>query len=375
MRVMYIAPRFHTNQIGVIKGWIEHGDEVCFISHYEGKIEDHSVISPIVLGYSRVFQCLSFFYTKILFRKKANAGDIKLKCGFPPRGKMKKVLEEFQPDLIILRERSIYSICAFLQSKKKDIPTILYNQSPVWEDRIKNDLPHQLVNFLSPKSRMTPVMGEKRAGKVRAEGVYFIPFVMEPQLSPQERRRVERRTGIEIFAVGKYEERKNHRMLLEVVDELRKRYPIHLSIAGECSTVFHQKYYEELEKVIQERGLEKSVALYRNLNKEEIAERYRAADLFVIPSTREPASISQLEAMAFSLPVICSNKNGTACYVEDGINGYLFQDNDKASLQEKLDMLLKNEERDLMGEESYRLIKEKYSFRQYYDGIMKILGR
>ena len=77
--------------------------------------------------------------------------------------------------------------------------------------------------------------------------------------------------------------------------------------------------------------------------------------------------------MAFSLPVICSDKNGTACYVEEGVNGFLFKDNDRASLQEKLDTLLKNENRDLLGEKSYHFIKEKYSFIHYYNGIKEIL--
>ena len=373
MRVMYIAPRFHTNQIGVIKGWIAHGDEVCFVSHYEGKIEDHSVIEPIILGYSKLFQIFHFFYTKILFSKKPNAGDIKLKCGFPPMGKLKRVMDQFEPELIILRERSVYSICAFLQSKRRKIPTILYNQSPVWEEEIKDDLAHRLVNALSPASRMTPVMGTQKEGKVKAQQVYFIPFVMEPRFSPEEKRKLEKKKRIEIFAIGKYEERKNHRMLVEVIRELRRSYPIHLTIAGECSTRFHQEYYGNLERVLKEQDLEESITLWKNLNKEEIEECYKGADIFVIPSTKEPASISQLEAMAFSLPVICSDKNGTACYVEEGVNGFLFKDNDRASLQEKLDTLLKNENRDLLGEKSYHFIKEKYSFIHYYNGIKEIL--
>ena len=49
MKVMYIAPRFHTNQSAVVKGWIERGDEVTFISYYTAIIEDYSYIKPIVL--------------------------------------------------------------------------------------------------------------------------------------------------------------------------------------------------------------------------------------------------------------------------------------------------------------------------------------
>ena len=30
MKVMYVAPRYHTNQIAIMKGWIERGDKVAF---------------------------------------------------------------------------------------------------------------------------------------------------------------------------------------------------------------------------------------------------------------------------------------------------------------------------------------------------------
>ena len=106
-----------------------------------------------------------------------------------------------------------------------------------------------------------------------------------------------------------------------------------------------------------------------------IRDRYTKADLFIIPSTKEPASISQLEAMSYSLPVICADKNGTACYVEEGVNGYLFRDNDMQSLKERMSWLLEEPEKiKTMGKESYRLVLEKYQFEQYYEEIQKIVA-
>ena len=55
MKIMYIAPRFHTNQSAVVKGWIERGDEVLFISYYKAIIEDYSCIHPLVIGFSHLF--------------------------------------------------------------------------------------------------------------------------------------------------------------------------------------------------------------------------------------------------------------------------------------------------------------------------------
>ena len=86
------------------------------------------------------------------------------------------------------------------------------------------------------------------------------------------------------------------------------------------------------------------------------------------------ASVSQLEAMSFSVPVIISNKNGAACYVEDEKNGYYFLDNDEESLKQKLRNVLSDQKLlKKMGEESYRRVCEKYTFTNYYHAVMKIM--
>ena len=103
-----------------------------------------------------------------------------------------------------------------------------------------------------------------------------------------------------------------------------------------------------------------------------MSREYEKADLFVLPSTLEPASISQLEAMAFSVPVICSDTNGSACYVEEGRNGFLFKDNDRKDLKEKLEKVLRSplDLREL-GRNAYEDVKEKYQFDNYLKGIME----
>ena len=108
----------------------------------------------------------------------------------------------------------------------------------------------------------------------------------------------------------------------------------------------------------------------------EMDEEYKKADVCVIPSTDEPASVSQLEAMSFSLPVICSDANGGACYVEDGITGYHFMDCDQEDLERKLDLLLSDKDKMCdMGAAGYRAVIEKYGFERYYNGIMEIVEK
>ena len=375
MRFLYIAPRYHTNQAPVMKYLTQNGHKVCFISHYRGKIEDYSVVQPVILGYAKLFYIWEKFYVSILNRNNSKAVDMKLKLGFPPVRKLRKEVKKFAPDVMIIRERSVYSIITCLACRGMHIPMILYNQSPLWEETIKNDPAHKIVRALLPKVRMTPVKGTEDRDCVKEEGAVFIPFVIEPRERARDKQWFQKE-NVNILCIGKYEKRKNIRMLLEVFEELHVKYALSLTIAGECSSRFHREYRAQQETFVKEHDLQGEVTLLQNLGRQEIEELYRKTDLFVLPSTDEPASVSQLEAMAFSVPVICSDRNGTACYVESGVNGYLFQDNQKKSLKEEMERMVADRGKmTQMGENGYEYIKDNCSFSRYYDGILQCMDR
>jgi len=369
MNFLYIAPRFHTNQIPIMKGLKENGFSVSFFSHYAGNIEDYSYVQPEIIGYSPFFLCMNYIYTRVFRRNDPMAMDKKLLLGFPPFFKLAKRLKRVNPDIVIIREKSVYSMVCYFLCRLYGFRTILYNQSPVY-GKVKRDFMHWLVNSATPKVRMTPVMGKETITDQKEEGTFFVPFVMEPEVAPEEKYFM--RDGvIHILTVGKYEKRKNLIEMVKVFQSLEKEKPMVLTIVGECSTGFHKAYYQALEQYIIEHNLSNKVRLMKNLSREDMKREYQQADIFVLPSTREPASISQLEAMAFSVPVICSDTNGSECYVQQGHNGFLFRDNDMEDLKQKLMLFLQNDTLIVqMGTNSYYDVKNKYQFKNYYEGIM-----
>ncbi|MCI6714375.1 MAG: glycosyltransferase family 4 protein, partial [Lachnospiraceae bacterium] len=369
---LYVAPRYHTNQMDIMKGLIEHGHEVCFISHYAAIIEDYSYVTPIVLGYSPLYRLIDWLYVKVIHRKDPTAIVFKIQHGFPPMGKLCRIIRNFQPDVVILRERSMYSMAAYHICRKLGYPCILYNQNPLWSNPPKTDPVHRLVDKLSPKMRMTPVMGVKKPGTAIKENDYFVPFVIDPQRAPQDRTYFADDT-IHILCIGKYEIRKHHLMLLDVVRQLKDRYKLHLTLVGEATNHFQKDYCEQVRSRVKEYRMEDIVTVKTNVPRSSMEAEYLAADVYVIPSTLEMASVSQLEAMSYSLPVICSDTNGTACYVEDGVTGYQFKDCDKEDLQKKLNLMLSDRERMMqMGAAGYQALTEKYNFERYFETIMQI---
>lgn len=375
MTVMYVAPMFHTNQVPIIRGWIKNNHTVTFVCQYSGKTEDHTDCTPIVLGYSAFFRFLNTIYIFLTGHKRKHTAypeAFRDKCGFPSVRKTLKLLRKTAPDIIILRERSVYSIVFYALCKLKKMDCILYNQTPLWDwSPKKTDFAHKMVNRLTPPIRMTPVYGNEQTGFLD-KSAHYVPFVIEPHAAPSEREYFKDNL-IHVLCVGKYEDRKHQLMLLEILNELKASYPFRLVLVGEVSTPYHKAYYEKVQQYISSHNLEEFVSCYTNRQPSDMPDFYLHADLFILPSTGEFASISQLEAMSYSLPVIVSDTNGTACYIEHSKNGFIFKDNDKSSLQSHLLTLLQTPALiPEMGKASYNLVTGKYSFDLYAKNIQHL---
>ena len=373
MRIMYIAPRYHTNQTDIIRGWHRQGDQVLFVAHYKAPIEDYQDITPVVLGYSVWYELFDRIYVKLNYHKNMRAIDLRIKAGFPSRSKLAHLMNRFEPDLVIMRERSLYSVVAFSLCRKYGYKAVLYNQSPLWDKPYKDDFWHRLIKRHTPRFRMTPVMGLQNHANVKDPDAFFVPFVKEPGVAPRQRTYFQN-DRINILEVGKFEPRKNHIMLMQTAWNLSEKYKIHVTIIGEATGIYQKQHYQEVIKFRDDNHLQELIDIHINVPHGEMKDWYEQADLFVMPSTEEMASVSQLEAMAYAVPVICSDTNGSACYVDNGKSGYLFQNMNQADLQDKMEKMLSEREQILkMGNSSYYDVCEKYGFANYCDVIMQMI--
>ena len=375
MKIMYIASMFHTNQAPVMKGWADAGDQALFVCHTKGITENHTYCKPLVLGFAGIFNVINFIYKK--YQKKFNPYTsfpeaFEGKYGFPSPSKFIKVMRKFQPELVILRDRSAYSVTCYLVCQVFKIPCVLYNQTPYYEaNPLKKDILHRIAYKLSPEVRMTPVFGSQTNTYINGKS-YYVPFVIETVTAPSERIYFNG-DQINILSVGKFEERKNHILLLKVILKLSEFYPIKLTLVGEVSTEHHRNYLKKVNQYIKKYKLENIVSIVENVPPYNMATYYKSADLFILPSTKEYASFSQMEAMAHSVPAIVSETNGTACYIQEGYNGFLFHDNDLEDLLIKIEKVIKNKEILLeMGTNAYNRIKDCYSFETYKNNIEKL---
>ena len=374
MKVLYICPRYHTNQIPVVRGWQERGDEVAFLVRARGPIEDYSELEPVMAEYAPS----ALFLVRVwcmLHPHDPAAPDLILKIGYPKKKKVADFLRSFRPELVILRERSIYSIVCYRLIRRilPETRVLLYNQSPLQSiaDNTRTDAPHRLMDRLLPLPRITPVRG---TGSFTERDSYFVPFVAIPQCAPDERAYCED-GRVRILSIGRFEERKNHLLLLDVFAKLRAACPaVVLTIVGECKDSFQKEYLTRVEKRIEELKLSEAVTVRLNLDRNAMDVVYRQTDLYVLPSTGEPAAVSILEAMSYSIPAVSSDGNGTADYIEPGVSGDIFHDRDADDLYRALEAIVRDKETIIrLGAGARRAIEEKYTFPRYYEALMSVV--
>ena len=96
-------------------------------------------------------------------------------------------------------------------------------------------------------------------------------------------------------------------------------------IVGEKKLIDQKIEYNKIEKFLTKNQLiNKYVSLKKNIKYDSMSNIYKMGDIFVLPATNEPGSISVLEAMSYGLPVVVSNNCGTRCYVKRNFSGRFF---------------------------------------------------
>ena len=105
-------------------------------------------------------------------------------------------------------------------------------------------------------------------------------------------------------------------------------------------------------------GVSEKVSFLGWLGRDRLADRYRKARLFALPSFEEGMPNVVLEALASGLPIVASNVAGNDELVKDGINGILISDKEKIALPIS-SLLLDYEKCKRFGEASRRFALER----------------
>jgi len=155
--------------------------------------------------------------------------------------------------------------------------------------------------------------------------------------------------------ISRFDFQKNQRYVLRNCAELIKKHPrLKILLAGDG------KYLDECKKIAEDlekdlKGKERIIFPGAITNTED---HCALLDVYVFPTLWEGLSISMIEAMACGRCIIASDIPSNKELIEDGVNGYLFNINDRKVFKEKIEnSITRKDIRDKMSGNAFRSSK------------------
>lgn len=123
---------------------------------------------------------------------------------------------------------------------------------------------------------------------------------------------------------------KNHRFIIENINEIKKMYNIE---SYECIFSFFKEDNLKLDKLIEEKKLQDKVKYVGKLKYKEVLEYYKSSDLMIFPSYIETYGLPLVEAQQFNLKILALD----LAYVREACDGYenikYWSDNERKSFR------------------------------------------
>ncbi len=168
-----------------------------------------------------------------------------------------------------------------------------------------------------------------------------------------------------ILAVGRLVEKKGLIYLIESASLLKDR-----GLGFQVGIIGSGPLFENLKKEINSRGLQNDVKIIgdnKGLSNEETLLYLKSARLFVFPGIRtdegdvDGVANVLMEAGIFRVPVISTDAGGVGEIIVNEVTGLVVNQRDSATLAEKIEYLLKNEdEARKYGNNLYNKVLEKF---------------
>ena len=154
---------------------------------------------------------------------------------------------------------------------------------------------------------------------------------------------------VRCLAIGRLIPRKGFQFLIRALPQILDK----VSHNFEIEIIGDGPYREELIGLVENLGVASYVHFTGTVPYSELPQKYREADIFILPSLAEGMPLVVLEAMGTGLPIIASRVQGIDELVAEDVNGALFDAGDVDGLADCLVQLINaGEKRIEMGKAS-----------------------
>ncbi|OQP57737.1 hypothetical protein A3860_08905 [Niastella vici] len=368
MKILFVAPRFHTNQVQLIKKLIEKKHEVIFHAASIGPTEDHSIIKPAQFKQSK----LSLVAEKLFGKGAATRRNY-----FPQLAKYWRTFKQLKPDMVVIRDPfKLFSLTVAIYARLTNAKIIFYTQEDINRYRSWRTLLKQKGTIRFFKAAwMSPVKTSPESVNNGAlKYMYYVPL---PVIVNGEEKNNNNFSGEapRILMVGKYhQERKKHALFLQALHSLKDRYRFSATIAGECATPEQQLNYRVIRQEADKLELNGRVEFKQDIPYNKMAELYAAHNIFVLPAINEQYGVSVNEALGYGLPVVCTDTCGASFNITNGGNGFVVRSNSLEELTSSLEILVSDQQKlHQMHRQSLQYARENLSADVFYEKFSQLV--
>ena len=304
--------------------------------------------------------------SKIKNVRKPNLSKINYISSFFP---LKKIIKNFNPDLLHAHYASSYGVLAYLIGFKPYILSVW--GSDILDFPYKNFINKWLINKTVQSANVvcstSNIMREILINEYNRLDTKLVPFGVDINLfSPQINKS-------KVFTVGtikSIEEYNGIDCLLDAADIIVNQYNeenIHYLIVGKGSLLNEMK-----EKTIN-LGLQKYVKFTGAVSYQGIEKYHNKLSVFVAISKRESFGVAVLEALACSVPAITSNVGGLPEVNQNQLTGKIIDPNNPRKLADSIMKFYLNEDyRIKLGENGRNWVVKKYNWDKNVDQMINI---
>ncbi|UTX51069.1 glycosyltransferase [Candidatus Saccharibacteria bacterium TM7i] len=293
-----------------------------------------------------------------------------------PAREVKKIIEEFDPDVIHIQMLMWIGQAAMKYGNKKGIPIVSTNHA------MPENLMDNLV-LLAPVSRPINYILKAYGARFHSKADYVtmptqsaidmfnagdklaVPLeavsngINLSQFSPgevpeivYEKFSIPKNAPI-VSYVGRLDAEKHLPILLQAFVEVKNALPdVHLVVVGDGTE------FGTLGALARDLGVDDSVSFTGRVTDEDLQSLHRVGTVFCMPSPAELQSIATLEAMASGQPVVAIDAGALSELCQHERNGYICEQDDSHAIAKGLIKILEDSKlRDAMSKESLAIAK------------------
>ena len=339
---------------------------------YERKGHEVYIFAPRVEDYldqeKNVFRYRSVNLTK----------KVKYPIAIPLSFRAKKVITEFNPDIIHIHHPFVLSSAAMMYGGELGIPKILtlhtqYEQYAYYAAPIPQIIAQEAIKIIvsnlanktdcitTPSKSMKELVksyGIKNRIEVIPNAIRLISFKEDDELKRAEIKKkynLKENDKIVLF-VGRVASEKSIDKIIKALAIIKKRN----SGKEKLLIVGNGPAMDELKQLTRTLKVEEDVIFAGTVSYEEIQHYYKMAYVFTIASTTETFGIVTIEALASGVPVVAVKAPGATDILTDGMDGLLVDD-DVEKIANALEKIIKEPElREKLSQGALKT-SEKYS--------------